>query len=353
MFLVVILIIALVIALLKNKPEQKNDQSFALLQQQVNLLKDQVSKDITSSSQLVDERLKSMIDSVNKQLTTVDKTLSDRMDKNNIIVNNVRENLGSLSQATERIREIGKDISSLQEILRSPKLRGSLGELFLSDLLSQILPSVNYSLQYKFKNGETVDAVVNIGERLISIDSKFPLENFIKLTELKTEEEKRSQKKKFVSDVKKHIDAIASKYIVSDEGTFDFALMYIPAENVYYETITKSDYSDDKPVSSYALEKKVVPVSPNSLYAYLQVIILGLNGLKIEKNAQVILEHLQRLKLDFERFKTDFDVLGKHITSAKSKYDDTDKRLNRFEDKLLQSGQPGQETEEQPLLIEK
>jgi DNA recombination protein RmuC len=252
------------------------------------------------------------------------------------VVGEVRQNLGELTKATERVFDVGKDIASLQEILRAPKLRGVLGELFLGDLLSQILPPTHYALQYKFKSGEAVDAAIHLGQGIVPVDSKFPLENFRRVIASEAEDERKAAKKKFAIDVKKHIDAIASKYILPDEGTFDFALMYIPAENVYYEVILKDDaFGEDKGLCAYALAQRVIPVSPNSFYAYLQAIVLGLKGLRIEKNAQEMIQHLKRLQGDFQRFRDDFDVLGKHLGNTRGKYEDAAKRLERFGEKLL------------------
>lgn len=147
-----------------------------------------------------------------------------------------------------------------------------------------------------------------------------------------TDEERKAIRKQFVRDVKKHIDDVARKYILPDEGTFDFALLYIPAENVYYETIVKDENGES--IAPYALPKHVIPVSPNSLFAYLQAIVLGLRGLEIEKSTQEILNNLQRLSIDFNKFKEDFDTVGKHILNARNKYEEAEKRLGRFEDKL-------------------
>jgi DNA recombination protein RmuC len=257
------------------------------------------------------------------------------MDNAARVVGDVKKDLGELSKATQQVFDVGKDIASLQEILRSPKLRGGLGELFLGDLLAQILPPTNYKLQYTFKNGARVDAVIQLTDGLVPIDSKFPLENFRRLLESQTDEEKKANRKRFISDVKKHIDAIASQYIQPDEGTFSFALMYIPAENVYYETIIKDEsFGEEKGIASYAFAKRVIPVSPNSFYAYLQTILLGLRGLEISEQAKEILSHLGRLKVDFDRFIKDFEVVGSHLNNARTKYDDAAKKLERFHDKL-------------------
>jgi DNA recombination protein RmuC len=151
-----------------------------------------------------------------------------------------------------------------------------------------------------------------------------------------TEEEKGRARRQFVADVKKHVDTIASKYILPDEGTYDFALMYIPAENVYYETIIKDDsLGGERNLSQYALSKKVIPVSPNSFYAYLQAIVLGLKGMKIEERAKEIIQYLSRLEGDFSRFREDFNVLGKHVGHAQSSFQSAEKRLDQFGQKLL------------------
>jgi DNA recombination protein RmuC len=188
-----------------------------------------------------------------------------------------------------------------------------------------------------FSSGERVDAVVRLGEKLVPIDSKFPLDNFKRIIECKTEEERKVFQKIFFRDVKRHIDDIASKYIVPHEGTYDFALLYIPAENVYYETITKDDsFGEEKGVLNYALKKKVIPVSPNSFYAYLQVIVLGFKGLKIEEHAREILAMLVGLGKDLKTFQEDFQLVGKHLTNALNKFEESRRRLDKFSFKLEQ-----------------
>jgi len=293
---------------------QKKNQALDLMQQQIGLLSERVDRQLQSVSQ---------------QLQSTTGHIGER-------IADVKKDLGEVSQATRQVYDAAKDISRLEKLLKAPKFRGGLGELFLGDLLAQILPPTVFSLQHHFKSGDVVDAAVKIGANLVPVDSKFPLENFRRYMESEDNRDKINLRKEFVRDVKKHIDAIAQKYILPDEGTFDFALMYIPAENIYYETIIRDEnLGEEKSIYAYALKKRVIPVSPNSFYAYLQVILLGLKGLKIEKGALEIIRHLNRLQGDFGRFRADFDKVGTHLSHAKSKFDEADKRLLKLSDKLV------------------
>ena len=323
--------------------EKKEDQSLLLIQQQINQLQGQFTQVLDNSTQLIHQQMGQLVSNVNERLKESSEvlqksqqSLGERLDNAARVVGNVQKSLGSLEEANRKIYEVGKDIASLQEILRAPKLRGGLGEFFLGDLLGQILPSDHFTTQFSFRSGEKVDAVIKLGGSLVPVDSKFPLENFKRMLEGVTEDDKNKARRQFVADVKKHIDAIATKYILPDEGTYDFALMYIPAENVYYETIIKDDAGGgDKSISQYALSKKVIPVSPNSFYAYLQAIVLGLKGMKIEERAKEIIQYLGRLEGDFSRFKEEFNLVGKHLGHAQSSFQGAEKRLDQFGQKLL------------------
>ena len=328
--------------------EVRGDQSFQAMwlsmQNQIEQLRvqmgDGLNKNIlllTEQQRGVNEQLRGITEQVNRQLVDSSGEIHKRLDNAARVIGDVQKNIGELSESSRRIFEVGKNIATLQEILQPPKLRGGLGEQFLGELLSQVLPAQFFTLQYMFSSGERVDAVVRLGERIVPIDSKFPLDNFKRIIECKTEEERRGCQKIFYRDVKKHIDDIASKYIVPNEGTYDFALLYIPAENVYYETITKDDsFGEGKGILNYALNKRVIPVSPNSFYAYLQVIVLGLKGLQIEKDAQKILVLLTSLKKDLGAFQEDFQLVGKHITNAMNKFEEARRRLDKFNFKLEQ-----------------
>lgn len=272
----------------------------------------------------VNERLNRMDSSLKETNQAIDKSLGNAAN----MFGGVHEKLGKLEETNRQICAMTKDMSSLQELLRAPKFRGKMGETMLENLLSQVLPKEHYQMQYRFNSTEAVDAVIRLGERLVPVDAKFSLENFQKMLEVQDEQEKTIFRKRFIQDVKNRIDEISSKYILPSENTYDFAFMYIPAENVYYETTVKED------LLSYAVSKKVIPVSPNTFYAYLQVICLGLKGLKIEENAKIILKNLSGLGNEINKFKEDFNVLGSHLINAQSKYADSQKRLDRFSDKL-------------------
>ncbi|OIP79611.1 MAG: hypothetical protein COT39_01570 [Parcubacteria group bacterium CG08_land_8_20_14_0_20_48_21] len=307
----------------KLTESREKDQSLLMVQQRI----DNITKELN-------ERLAEVARSQDRSTVSI----GERLDNAAKVVGAVQHKLGGIEESSKRIFDVGKDIASLQEILRAPKLRGMLGELFLGDLLAQILPQEHYMLQYRFKSGEVVDAVVKLrDEYLVPVDSKFPLENFKRVIEAQDDEERKRARKVFLSDVKKHIDAIAAKYILPDEKTFDFALMYVPAENVYYDMIVKD--AEGTGISDYALQKKVIPVSPNSFYIYLQAIVLGLRGMRIEQSAKDILLYLQRLRGDFGKFSEDYRVLGKHLGYAKNSYDESEKRLEKVSDKLESIGE--------------
>jgi DNA recombination protein RmuC len=222
-----------------------------------------------------------------------------------------------------------KELGRLEQALRPPKARGGFGELLLENLLRDRLPRDAYELQYTFAGGERVDAVIR-AEQLVPVDAKFPLDNFERMTTAESEAEQELYEKAFARDVKGHIDAIASKYVRPGEGTYDWALMYLPAEAIYYELVCGKTGA----LLRYAHEKRVFPVSSTTFTAYLQVIAFGLKGMQIERNAQAVLEYCAALQTDFEKFRDDFELVGKHLANAQGKYAAAEKRLDRFETKL-------------------
>src|SRR5438093_1991327 len=241
----------------------------------------------------------------------------------------------------------------LENALRPPKARGGFGELLLENLLRDRLPPSAFALQYGFAGGERVDAVIKV-DRLVPIDSKFPLDNFERMLSAENDIERQQHEKLFGRDVKNHVDAIASKYIRPDEGTYDFAFMYLPSEAIYYELTCGKTGA----LLEYAHGKRVVPVSPTTLTAYLQVIVLGLKGLQIEKHADEIMAKCARLQTEFGKFKEDFELVGTHLDRAQKKFLESEKHLGKFETKLDQAAEspaeltPPAEAHELPRAVD-
>jgi DNA recombination protein RmuC len=310
------------------------------LQQQMDNLRQQTS---TSLGQLT-EQLNQRLQAHQEVLSKTHETMGSRLDHHANIVKEVHGKLEGLFQATQGVMELKRDIVSLQETFKSPQYRGGVGEMLLEKLLKDALPQDLWELQHPFKDGNKVDAVIKMEGKFVPIDSKFPLDNFRKLISAKDEAEKKGAKRAFFSDVKKKIEEIAERYIRPDEGTYDYAFMYIPAEGVYSE-ILSIDGSPGEGLLDYAWKKRVFPVSPNTFWAHLQAIHFGLRALKIEEKAEEVIRGLQTLKIDFGKFREDFDTMGKHLKNVGQRYDDASKDLGRFSDRLERIESLGGEAE--------
>lgn len=270
-------------------------------------------------------------------LSSLQKNTADvnlRLDKAAHVIGKLQQHIGELS-------EIGRGMKEMQELLRSPKLRGSLGEHVLHELLTQLLPKQSIHMQYGFKNGTIVDAAIQTSNGIIPIDAKFPLENFRKLSTSVSAEEQAGIRKQFVNDVRKHIRAISTKYIAPQEETLDYALMYIPSEAVYYEIANDAELFD------FAASNRVLPVSPTTLYAYLRAILMSFEGQKIEKRAQQILRTLQSIRHDYEQTGQSLETLNRHISHA---YGAANTALNQFSKLGIRIGSAEQLTPETPSL---
>jgi DNA recombination protein RmuC len=331
MALIIIVIAVLVFLRQHSQKTEDSAQTAMLLQGQLDKLRNDMEQSLNNTQ----STLLLQLNNVTSQLQVNTGQVDSRLDSAQKVIQDVHNKLGELGKATQEIKELGQSVSKLEEMLKAPKLRGGLGELLLEDLLKQVLPANAYDIQYTFKNGQTVDAIINTAGGKVPVDSKFPLENFRKMLDAKAEHDRKTAARLFRSDVKKHIDSIAEKYILPDEGTFDFALMYIPAENIYYETIIKDEaFDNEEGLYSYATKKRVVPVSPNSFYAHLRVIALGLKGLQIERSAREIFQNLERLGSELQKFNELFETLGAQLNNAKNNYDKADKQLAGLTEKF-------------------
>lgn len=249
------------------------------------------------------------------------QTINARLDSTQTVISQVQKNIGEFS-------EIGRSMKDLQDFLQSPKMRGNIGEQILGDLLRQHLPPDSFKLQHTFKSGEKVDAVVKASFGLIPIDSKFPMENMRAMLKAETEALRATSQKDFTRDVKKHIQDISKKYILTHEGTADYALMYIPFESIYYEIIKDADLYE------YAGSKRVLPVSPMSFYAYMKAILMSYEGQKIQTQAKEILSILQGMKKDYERADESLSVLNKHVTNAYNQMFQVTKSVSQLGQKI-------------------
>lgn len=319
--LIVVLLVAVAAAVVFVLWESR--ESRRSLESQLSAQRGELAQSVGSVQQALQQRIEGIDDRLNRSLAASSTTMQE-----------IGKQLEGVRNKADQMLAVGKDISSLQDLLKPPKLRGGVGETLLEQLLAQILPQAHYTIQYRFGSGETVDAAIRLGAGTVPVDAKFPMESFSRVLAATSEEERTKLRREFVRAVKGHIDAVA-KYIRPDEGTFNFALMYIPAENVYYETIVKDEFAPaGGSIYEYAMQKGVMPVSPNSFYPYLQVIVRGLKGMQVEQRAQEMVEHVERLQGDFGRIQGEFRVLGGHIHNASRKYDDLEKIVGRFGDKL-------------------
>ena len=241
---------------------------------------------------------------------------------------NTREQINQMQQQLGQVQEAGhlmhESASKLESILGGTKTRGNFGETTLERLLEDCLAPSQYATQHRFRSGEAVDAIVRLRDKkILAIDSKFPLDAFQRL-----EAEGDPARREFVNAIKIHTDSIAKKYIVPDEDTLDLALMFVPSESVYYELLRSFD-TRGQAADAYCRSRKVIPVSPNTLYAHLSVIAIGLRGMQIEENASRLQANLAGLRKQVDQFSESFEKIGTHLKNAGLAYADADKRLDK------------------------
>lgn len=303
-----------------------------VLQQQLNDLRSTFTESFLKQMDQVRGEMSQRYQENMGMMERTNKNWTVQFESSQKAVTEVKTSLVQLEEATKKIFDVGKDISGLNDILRAPKLRGNLGEFFLKDLLDQIMTPDQFEMQYKFKNGQIVDAVVKTGDGLVPIDAKFPMESFRRMIECNSDGDQLQSRREFQRSVKERIKEISEAYIRPSEKTLDFALMYIPAENIYYETIIRDEtLGDDNSLSEYAGKRKVIPVSPNTLYAYLCTILLGLRRLKIEKHAEEIIRRISRLHKEFDKFSEHYSKMDDKIHQLRQHYEDSQKRLSNIQ----------------------
>jgi DNA recombination protein RmuC len=317
-------------------------------EQQMSAVRQEMQASLATQNQSFSSQINHLMQSVTQQLGQVRQDLQSGISNSGKLAADVQRDVSRhLQSSTEAVRQIsqqlgavqraGDDLTkasqSLQQVLGGAKSRGALGEMELERLLEDALPRASYEIQYRFSTGAVVDAIIHSGDRLIPIDSKFPLDAYRRMTEVGDD-----ARREFGQAVRKHADSIASKYVLPAERTLDLALMFVPSETVYYELLMTEDAKGAK-LDAYCRGKGVVPVSPNTLYAYLSCILMGLRGMQIEENARRLLGSLDGLTKHLETFSSAFEKLGAHVRHAQQSYDDTEHCLERVRDSLQRVSQ--------------
>ncbi len=304
-------------------------QEISRLAGQVALIGAQVPRDVGATLQQVTGQ---MAERFSENSRLLQKASADTGQ----LIADISVRLGELGRSSQEILALGQDIRGLQQIFQAPKVRGGLGEIALASLLQQTFPLEHFSIQHAFQDGLVVDAVLRLPGGLVPIDSKFPLSGFRLILEATTPEQRDRARRQFAREVRRHVDDIAQKYIRPSEGTLDFALMYVPAENVYYELIAREPGDGEDEITAYSQKRRVIPVSPNSIHAYLQAIAYGLMGLRIERRAAEVLKGLQQLSGDYGTFRETLNLALKHLRNAQAAFAEADRCSERLGDKIQQ-----------------
>jgi DNA recombination protein RmuC len=335
-------IIAVIILLLKNKPV-KDDQVLLMLQNQLNDLNKCLNDGLNVNSKTISEGL-----------SNTHKSMQEQFGQTAKIVRDVTEQLTSIKETNKQVVGFAEQLQSLENILTNPKQRGILGEYFLETLLKNVLPPHTFQMQYKFKDGEIVDAVIFVNDRIIPVDSKFSLENYNKIVAEKNPAEKEKLEKLFKQDLKNRIDE-TSKYIRPSEKTMEFAFMFIPAEAIYYDLLINQVGAvkvNTRDLIEYAMkEKHVIIVSPTSFLAYLQTVLQGLKAVQIEKSAQQIRERVEQLQKHLLAYDSYLQKLGNNLGTTVGMYNSAYKEFAKIDKDVVKI--TGKEGDIEPLEIDR
>ena len=309
-----------------------------------------VQQQLTDTFRLLQERLAAQESALREQLGGQAQSLQGQtgilqkhMEGTQATLSQVTEKMGALAQTAQRMTELGRDIEELQRMLRSPKARGQMGELGLEAMLGDMLPRDRVAYQFTFSDGRKVDALIRLDKGLLPVDAKFPMEDFQRYLDAPQEERARARKA-LRDNLKKKVDDIAKLYIRPGEGTLPLALMYLPAESLYYEAFIVRE-GDEEDLWQYAYRRSVLPMSPGTLAAYLKTVAMGLKAAAVEQNARQVLELLETLERDLKAFRESYDVLGRHISNAHQTYDKNARSLSQFESHLERAKEFGEKQE--------
>jgi DNA recombination protein RmuC len=326
--LVAILVIGIVFVIYLLLNQRQNGtisaESMGFLKQDLQGLQQLINQSQALMNERIDKNNSAMQASVQKQMTESTRLIAD-----------VTERLTKLDETNKRVVDVADELKTLQNVLQNPKQRGVLGEYYLQNVLDNVLPADRYKVQYKFKNGDLVDAVIFLEKnKILPIDSKFSLENYNRLIEEKSKAERESLVKKFKQDLKNRIDE-TSKYIRPQENTMDFAFMFIPSEAIYNDLLTNkigTAETSARDLIEYAFqEKKVIIVSPTTFMAYLQTVLQGLRSLQIEEQAKEIQKRVGMLGRHIKNYEQFMQKLGNSLGTTVKHYNNAHKELKKVD----------------------
>jgi DNA recombination protein RmuC len=293
----------------------------------------QLTQSFTAQLAQITQQVQTGMASTGSLASEAQKAVSDQLRASTEMMGNIHKQLGEVQQAGRDLSEAAQQIES---VLGGAKTRGTLGEIALDRMLADALPPDTYETQFRFSTGEVVDAVVRLRDKVLPIDSKFPLDDYRRLLEIGED-----ARKGFSNTVRLHAESIAKKYILPGEGTLDIALMFVPSEGVYYELLRSED-NKGLPLDEFCRARGIVPVSPSTLFSHLKIIFLGLRGMQVEENAKRLLSSLTGLKKQVDNFGEVYERLGTHLRNAQQSYSDADRKLERARNSIdeLAQGAP-------------
>lgn len=361
--LVIVLIIAILLVIIAGffvvfkrfeelSDEDSKDKSMLLLQNQLSELTKEFNSRLNEQNKALREQMVNSNKTIQQQFSISRKDLQAIHETTSKIVKQVTEKLTKLDETNKQVVNFADQLQSLENILKNPKQRGVLGEYFLETLLGNLLPPSQYKMQYKFKDGQIVDAALFVKEKVIPVDAKFSLENYNRIQK-ETDKKKRAELVKvFKNDLKNRIDE-TSKYIRPDEKTTDFAFMFIPAEGIFYNLLVFKVGSDinSKDLIEYAFSKKVIIVSPNSFFAYLQTVLQALNTLKVQEKVEEIIKNVVKLQRHLKKYDENMQKLGKHLGTTVNTYNASYKEFKKIDKDVTKIS--GKEGNIQPEFLER
>lgn len=326
--------------------EAAQQQGFVMLQQQIQQVVKGNEELKISNEQLKADLTEKIQTKLGESQQMMTQSVQTQFQESQRLIKEITEELGNVRKTGEQVVSFTEQLRSLQDVLQNSKQRGTLGEYFLETTIKNIMPPDAYEFQYKFNDGMIVDCVIKLPEGLVPIDSKFSLENYNKLVTETVASQREILEKKFYDDLKLRINETA-KYIRPEEGTLDFAFMFIPAEGIYYDLLVeKVGVVDAKSILEYAYrEKKVIVVSPTTLHAYLQTVIQGLNSLKIEKQAGVIIKKVADLQKHLQAFNIYHEKLGSSLGTVVNHYNQSAKEIKKISQDSIKITGEGQKIE--------